>query len=390
MSDKILVINAGSSSIKYKLFDAGAMVVLAAGLVERVGEANGRLTHKTITPAGAEKLVLEQPIASHHDGLAMVAELLADDAAEITAVGHRVVHGGERFNQTVVIDDEVIAAIRALVPLAPLHNPANLEGIEVARQIFSDAVQVAVFDTAFHQTMPAAAYRYAIPAALYDEHRIRAYGFHGTSHRYVSKMAAAQLGKPLAETNLITAHLGNGASITAVENGRSIDTSMGFGPLAGLVMGTRSGDIDPTVLLYLSRQLGLSVDEIDTLLNKKSGLLGISGSADLRDVIARQEAGDEAAALALAMAAYRIKKYIGAYTAVLGRVDALVFTAGIGENSPLLRQLVCDGLEGLGIALDAAKNGANAVEIGNGRLPVLVIPTDEEREIAEETAVLVG
>ena len=390
MNNKILVINAGSSSIKYKLFDAKSMAVLAAGLVERVGEANGRLTHRTITPSGEQKLVLEQPIASHQDGLAMVAELLADDVAEITAVGHRVVHGGEQFNQTVIIDDEVIAAIRALVPLAPLHNPANLEGIEVAQQIFSDAVQVAVFDTAFHQTMPAAAYRYAIPTALYDEHRIRAYGFHGTSHRYVSKQAAARLGKPLAEANLITAHLGNGASITAVENGRSIDTSMGFGPLAGLIMGTRSGDVDPTVLLYLSRQLGLSADEIDTLLNKKSGLLGISGSADVRDVIARQEAGDEAARLALAMVAYRIKKYIGAYTAVLGRVDALVFTAGVGENSPLLREMVCAGLNGLGISLDAAKNGANEVVVGNGRLPVFVIPTDEEREIAEETAVLVG
>lgn len=397
---KILVINSGSSSIKYQLFEMPGAAVVAGGLVERIGEAEGRIHYQA---QGDTAVVQDRPIADHRTGLALVVDLLRDarhgvigSAAEITAVGHRVVHGGERFSQPTVIDEAVMATIRDLIPLAPLHNPANLSGIEVAREIFPQAVQVAVFDTAFHQTMPPRAYRYAIPNALYEQEHIRVYGFHGTSHLYVSKMAAAHLGKAAAETNLISIHLGNGASMTAVAGGQSVDTTMGFSPLPGLIMGTRSGDIDPAVVFYLSERLGMSIPEIDRLLNKQSGLLGLTGVNDVRDIQARSEAGDAAAALALEMYAYRIKKYIGAYTAVLGHLDAIIFTAGVGQNSPAVRQLVCAGLEPLGIVLDEAKNAAGVngsvteVQTDNGRVKILVIPTNEEQEIASQTFALVS
>jgi len=397
---KILVINSGSSSIKYQLFEMPGDTAVAGGLVERIGEPVGRVLYWSQAGARVER---EMPVAGHRQGLAQVVALLLDgrqgvigSAEEIAAVGHRVVHGGEQFSQPALIDAEVMDTIRELIPLAPLHNPANLAGIEIAREMFPEAAQAAVFDTAFHQTMPPRAYRYALPNALYEEQHIRVYGFHGTSHRYVSNMAIAHLGKPAAETNLISLHLGNGASMTAVAGGKSIDTTMGFSPLPGLIMGTRSGDIDPAVIFYLSERLGMSVPEIDRLLNKQSGLLGLTGANDARDIQARSEAGDAAAALALEMYAYRIKKYIGAYTAVLGRVDAIIFTAGVGQNSPAVRQLVCANLEPLGIALDEAKNAAGVtgtvseIQKENGRVKILIIPTNEELEIARQTYALVG
>lgn len=394
---KILVINSGSSSIKYQLFEMDKKAALTTGLVERIGLDGSRIKHKIFRNGDAAEVIKEIPIKNHQQGLERVAELLMDSEvgviespAEIAAVGHRTVHGGERFNSTTIITDEVVAKMRELIPLAPLHNPANLEGIEVARQIFPQATQVAVFDTAFHQTMPAAAYRYAIPNNYYTEHGIRAYGFHGTSHLFVSKAAAEYLGKPVADTNVITAHLGNGCSITAIRGGRSVDTSMGFSPLPGLMMGTRSGDIDPAIIYYLGTKLGMPLADIDKLLNKQSGLLGVSGNSDLRDIEARQANGDAEAQLALDMYTYRIKKYIGAYVAVLGRVDALVFTAGVGENSPYVRQHSCAGLENMGIKLDAAKNRSDSralreISTADSPVKVLVVPTNEELEIANQT-----
>ena len=397
---KILVINSGSSSIKYKLFDTETHRMVCAGLVERIGLEGSRVRHTIYDGEGERTIVRETPVPDHEVGLKRVAGLLTESdiaviehPGEIAAIGHRVVHGGERFSDTVIIDDDVIAAIRRLIPYAPLHNPANLEGILVARQIFPDAVQVAVFDTAFHQTLPPHAYRYAIPNRFYEKHGVRVYGFHGTSHLYVSKRAAEWLGKPLAEVNLITAHLGNGASMAAVQNGRSVDTTMGFTPLPGLMMGTRCGDLDPAVIFYLANRLGLSLEEIDRMLNKQSGLLGVAGASDVRDVIDQMEAGDDNARLALEMYAYRIRKYIGAYMAALGRVDALVFTAGVGENSPLVRKMSCAGLERLGIVLDEAKNDARAegvtpIHAEDSPVSILVIPTNEELEIAQQTRAL--
>ena len=394
---KILVINAGSSSIKYQLFDFPEKRVLTAGLVERIGEASSRVNHTVFAAGETQKINRDMVLKDHRAGLQQVAALLMDadfgviaDAAEIDAVGHRVVHGGEQFAETTVITAEVKSAIERLSPFAPLHNPPNLQGITVAEEVFPAAVQVAVFDTAFHQTMPPHAYRYAIPNEFYDEHRIRVYGFHGTSHLYVSRQAAKMLGKPLAETNLITAHLGNGASMAAVSGGRSIDTSMGFTPLPGLMMGTRSGDLDPAVVYYMGTRLGKSFDEIDHILNKQSGLIGITGVNDLRDIEDRAMAGDAQANLALDMYAYRIRKYIGAYAAALGRVDALVFTAGVGENSDIIRGRACTGLENLGIKLDAAKNegrkkAATAIHADDSRVKIFVIPTNEELEIARQT-----
>ena len=394
---KILVINSGSSSIKYKLFDTETHQMVCSGLVERIGLEGSRVKHEIHRMDAVRAVTRQTPVPDHETGLKLVADLLVEngiavitDPMEIAAVGHRVVHGGERFSKTVIINDEVIDVIRKLIPYAPLHNPANLEGILVARRIFEKAIQVAVFDTAFHQSMPAHAYRYAIPDALYREHGVRVYGFHGTSHLYVSKRAAEWLGKPLTETTLITAHLGNGASMAAVKNGQSVDTTMGFTPLPGLMMGTRSGDLDPAVIFYLANNLGMPLAEIDKLLNKQSGLLGIAGSSDVRDVIAKMMSGDESARLALEMYAYRIKKYIGAYMAALGKVDALVFTAGVGENSPLVRKMSCAGLEHLGVLLDEEKNAARPTDVmpihaAESSINVLVIPTNEELEIALQT-----
>jgi acetate kinase len=399
---KTLVINAGSSSIKYQLFDMENQEVLAAGLVERIGEPSGRIKHRIDPEGRKQEIIRDLAIANHGKGLKLVVELLTDAdfgvitaPTEIEAIGHRVVHGGDKFSETTIITNEVKAAIKELSPLAPLHNPANLTGIEVATEVFPEATQVAVFDTAYHQTMPAEAYRYAIPQEMYDEHRIRSYGFHGTSHLFVSRKAIEYLGKPVEDTKIITLHLGNGASVTAVRGGQSIDSSMGFSPLPGLMMGTRCGDIDPAIVFFLGRNLGMRNDEIDALLNKKSGLMGICGDNDLRDIQLRREAGDPAATLALEMYGYRVKKYIGAYIAALNGVDALVFTAGAGENNSAVRWQSCFGLENLGIQLDEAKNKQGVtgevteIQTTSSPIKVLIIPTNEELEIAQQTLAVI-
>ena len=395
---KILVINTGSSSIKYELFDVDGRQALASGMAERIGEDTSVLTHKRILTTGKSvKKVEEGVIADHHEGLNRIVELLIDrdhgvirDKSEISAVGHRVVHGGEAFHSTTIIDEEVIAAIKKNIPLAPLHNPPNLMGIEVARSIFPDSPQVAVFDTAFHQTIPIRGFLYAIPFELYQKDKIRRYGFHGTSHAYVAERAADYLGKQFDAVDLITIHLGNGASMAAVKKGKCIDTTMGMTPLAGLVMGTRSGDVDPALPFFLADHLGMSLKDIDTLLNKESGLKGMCGANDMREVIEKKNGGDEQAKVALEVYTYRIKKYIGAYFAALGNLDAIVFTAGIGENSPEIREMCCHGLNELGIDIDSVKNRtgkkeAREINTPGSRVKILVIPTNEELRIAQET-----
>ncbi len=395
---KILVINTGSSSIKYELFDMDHRQILASGMAEKIGEDKSILTHTKILASGESVTKIEEGvIADHHQGLNRIVDLLIDkehgviqDKSEISAVGHRVVHGGEDFHATTVIDEKVIAAIKENIPLAPLHNPANLAGIEVATSIFPDAPQVAVFDTAFHQTIPMRAFLYAIPFELYQKDRVRRYGFHGTSHAYVAERAADYLGQPLSELNLITIHLGNGASMAAVEKGKCIDTSMGMTPLAGLVMGTRSGDVDPAIPFFLADYLRMSLKDIDTLLNKDSGLKGMCGANDMREVIEKKNAGDEQAKIALEVYTYRIKKYIGAYFAALENLDGIVFTAGIGENSAEIRELCCRGLNKLGIEIDLERNSKPGKEIREISSPgsevkILVIPTNEELKIAQET-----
>ncbi|MFW5741438.1 MAG: acetate/propionate family kinase, partial [Myxococcota bacterium] len=368
MSIKVLVLNSGSSSIKFELFEMPAEKREARGLLEKIGEDTSKLSY-TI---GDAKKVVEQKVEDHGDGLRLIIDALTDnnngglsDISEIGAVGHRVVHGGEAFSETALIDDAVQKAVEEHIQLAPLHNPPNLLGIKVAREVLPNVPQVAVFDTAFHQTMPKHAYTYAIPYELYDELRIRRYGFHGTSHRYVAARAAKMLGRKLEETSLITAHLGNGASMAAIKNGKSVDTTMGLTPLEGLIMGTRCGDIDPAIIPFLAGAKDMAVSDVDKLLNKKSGLLGISGkSNDMRTVEEAANQGDERAALALEMYCYRIKKYVGAYTAAIGQVHALVFTAGVGENSDTVRERVCSNLGALGYELDAEKNrGARGKEI---------------------------
>ena len=395
---KILVINTGSSSIKYELFDMDNHLAVASGMAEKIGEDTSLIIHKRILPNGesAEKTE-EVLIADHHEGMKRIVDLLVDpelgpiqDKRDISAIGHRVVHGGETFHSTTIIDEEVIAAIRENIPLAPLHNPPNLVGIEVARSVFPDATQVAVFDTAFHQTIPMKAFLYAIPFDMYRKNRVRRYGFHGTSHAYVAQRAANYTGQPLAELNLITIHLGNGASMAAVKLGKCVDTTMGMTPLAGLVMGTRSGDVDPALPFFMANHLGMSLRDIDEVLNKDSGLKGLCGTNDMRDVIEKKDAGDDRARIALDVYAYRIKKYIGAYFAALGSLDVVVFTAGIGENAPYVRELSCSGLNGLGIEIDEERNygtGSGIREISSQKstVKVLVIPTDEELEIAQET-----
>jgi acetate kinase len=399
---EVLVLNSGSSSIKYRLFDAD-LEVLASGLIERIGEATGRATHRLHDGADRRESVEEGPIADHAAGFrSLVAALdAAGLGADLGAIGHRVVHGGSEFVAPTVIDEQVVERIRAQVPLAPLHNPANLTGIEVATELRPDLPQVAVFDTAFHGTLPPRAYRYAVPDEVHREHGVRRYGFHGTSHSFVARRAAGHLGRPLEELDVVTLHLGNGASATAIQGGRSIDTSMGLSPLEGLVMGTRSGDLDPAVVFHLVRQAGMSLDEVDTLLNKRSGLLGLCGDNDLREIERRAQDGDEDAALALDVYSYRIRKYLGAYTAALGGLDLVVFTAGVGENDPIVRERVCGGLELFGIELDHERNrearasdapgGVVPIHADGSRVAVLVVATDEEREIAEETlAALAG
>jgi len=395
---KILDINTGSSSIKYELFDMDNHLAMASGMAEKIGENTSLIFHKRILPNGesAEKMegVL---IADHHEGMKRIVDLLVDpelgpiqDKSDISAIGHRVVHGGETFHSTTIIDEKVIAAIKENIPLAPLHNPPNLVGIEVARSVFPDATQVAVFDTAFHQTIPMTAFLYAIPFDMYRKNRVRRYGFHGTSHAYVTQRAADYMGQPLAELNLITIHLGNGASMAAIKLGKSVDTTMGMTPLAGLVMGTRSGDVDPALPFFMANHLGMSLRDIDEVLNKDSGLKGLCGTNDMRDVIEKKNAGDDRARIALEVYAYRIKKYIGAYFAALGSLDVVVFTAGIGENAPYIRELSCSGLNGLGIEIDEERNygtgsGIREISSQKSKVKVLVIPTDEELEIAQET-----
>ncbi|MBK1650322.1 acetate/propionate family kinase [Rhabdochromatium marinum] len=398
---KVLVLNAGSSSIKFQLFEIAGWSVIASGNLSRIGEADALFTFRWQDANGqAQQLDEQQPLPTHHDALErMVAQLHATgaltDLSELKAVGHRVVHGGEAFHQPTLIDDDVIAAIRQVIPLAPLHNPAHLDGILVARELFPGVSQVAVFDTAFHQTMPRTAYRYAIPDYLYREHQVRRYGFHGTSHAYVGQRAATMLGRSFDRTHLITLHLGNGASATAIRNGSSVDTSMGMTPLEGLVMGTRCGDIDPAVLLYLMQHLEMDHAQIDQLLNRHSGLLGLCGVNDMREIHRRIEQGDTKAELALGIFCQRLKKYIGAYTAVLGEVHALVFTGGIGENDAETRARTCAGLERLGIVLDETANRSHApgerlISHADSPIKVLVIPTNEELEIARQTFEAVG
>ncbi|MGD9098245.1 MAG: acetate kinase [Desulfobacterales bacterium] len=395
---KILVINCGSSSLKYQLIDTATETALASGLIERLGEPRGILTHKNRPGAADEsQTVREEPIPDHEAGLRLAQAVMADpvagvlsNASDIQAVGHRVVHGGEAFQASARIDAEAMAAIEKTIPLAPLHNPANLTGIRVARELFPDAPQVAVFDTAFHQTMPPKAYHYALPYAYYEEMGVRRYGFHGTSHKYVAAEAAKRLKRPIGELNLVTAHLGSGASICAIEKGRSVDTTMGMTPLGGVIMGTRVGNIDPGVVMYIARQKGFSVAEIDRVLQKESGLKGICGSNDMRDIHARAAAGDERARLAEEMFIHRIRQYMGAYFFALGRVDALVFTAGIGEHDPFIREKCCQGLEPYGVVVDQEKNQAGRGEARRVSAPesavkVLVIPTNEELEIARQT-----
>jgi acetate kinase len=393
---KVLVINSGSSSIKYQLFDMSGGVVLASGSVERIGEAEGLHRHRLITDGRAvEESHDTVSISSHREGLERIGGALRESGvvgalSELAAIGHRVVHGGEYFRQPTLIDGEVLERIREMIPLAPLHNPANIMGIEVALQYAADIPQVAVFDTAFHQSIPAHAWHYAIPERLYSEHHVRRYGFHGTSHHYVAKQAARQLDKTLSSLNLITLHLGNGASIAAIRQGRSVDTSMGMTPLEGLIMGTRCGDIDPAIHFYLMRQAGLPHEEVEQLLNKESGLKGVCGANDMREVHRLADANDARARLALDMYCYRIKKYIGAYYAVLGCVDAVVFTGGIGENDAWVRAQACHGLQVLGIDIDSERNsrqcdGAFAIHRDGSAVCVLVVPTDEEYEIALQT-----
>ena len=399
---KILVINSGSSSIKYQVLDMESESVLASGLVERIGEPVGNLVTTFHPDTDQEnKVTREQRIEDHKHGMLAAISLLTDsevgvieNASEIGAVGHRVVHGGEDFHEPTIITPEVLAAITANIPLAPLHNPANLDGIMVAMDIFADVPQVAVFDTAFHQTMPERAYMYALPYEYYTEDRVRRYGFHGTSHKFVAAETAKLLGKPLAECNLITVHLGNGCSMTAIENGKSIDTSLGMTPLEGLVMGTRSGDVDPAIHAFLHRNKGMSLDEIDTVLNKESGLKGLCGMNDMRDIHAAIAEGNNQAKIALDVQTYRNKKYIGAYLAVLGRVDAIVFTAGIGENDPSARELSLKGMDSFGIKLDLKANDQRVktptcISSKESSIPVFVIPTNEELAIARETLLIV-
>jgi acetate kinase len=367
---EIFVVNSGSSSIKYQLVNVETGAAVVNGLIERIGEPGS----KAKTHAAGMKIALDA-LGTGHD---------------ITAVGHRVVHGGSLFTKATVIDDEVEKQIEALSVLAPLHNPANLTGIRAARKALPDVPQVAVFDTAFHQTLTPEAYTYAIDSKLASAHAIRRYGFHGTSFRYVSRRAAQFLGRDLAETKLIILHLGNGASACAIDGGVSIDTSMGMTPLEGLVMGTRSGDLDPAILSYLHREAGLDFDELDKLLNNQSGLLGLTGSGDMRDVQSKATAGDTQAEAALAVYRHRIRHYVGAYLAQLGRLDALVFTAGVGENSVALREQALVGLEGLGISVDPARNAAKAsdaryISPDGSPVAVLVIPTNEELEIARQS-----
>ena len=396
---KVLVINAGSSSLKYQLMDTDTRTVLAKGLCERIG-IDGRLTHKV--PAKDLKLEFEIAMPTHAEAIQSVLDALTSaehgvirSMSEIDAVGHRVVHGGEKFAASARIDADVMAALEECIPLAPLHNPANITGIKACQAVMPSTPMVAVFDTAFHQTMPARSYIYALPYEYYEKDKVRRYGFHGTSHRYVSARAAALLGKPIEELKIITCHLGNGSSVSAIDGGRSVDTSMGFPPLAGVPMGTRSGDLDAGILEYLMNKYGMDIKEMLNVLNKKSGVLGISGvSSDFRDLEEAAKAGNDRAQLALDSFQYSVKKLVGAYAAAMGGVDAIVFTAGVGENDAVTRMAIASGLEFMGVKMDAEANNTRGheavVSAADSKVKVLLIPTDEELMIAMDTAEIVG
>lgn len=395
----ILVINCGSSSLKYQLIDMDGELVLAKGLVERIGIEGSRIKHET---TGKDKVTIEEPMEDHKRALELVLNAIVDPSFgaiksmdEIQAVGHRVVHGGEHFSASVIIDEDVMKAIEDCVELAPLHNPPNIMGINACRELMPKTPMVAVFDTAFHQTIPAENYMYAIPYELYEKYKIRRYGFHGTSHKYVANRAAEMLGKDIKDLNIVTCHLGNGSSVTAVKGGKSIDTSMGFTPLEGLAMGTRSGDIDPAIITFIMDKENLSFGEVNDMLNKQSGVLGLSGiSSDFRDLEIEAEKGNKRAKLALDVFNNRVTKYVAAYAAQMCRVDVLVFTAGIGENSSFIREEICNGLECLNIIIDKDLNKTRGVEAAISRgfasAQILVIPTNEELMIARDTLELVN
>lgn len=390
---KVLVINCGSSSLKYQVIDSETEKVLAKGLCERIG-IDGRLVYQ---PAGSEKIITESAMPTHKEAVRMVLDALVDkengvlsSLSEIGAVGHRIVHGGEKFTESALITDEMLRKVEECNELAPLHNPANIIGINACRELMPGVPMVGVFDTAFHQTMPAKAYMYAVPYECYQKYGVRRYGFHGTSHSFVSKRAAEVAGIELTNSKIIVCHLGNGASVSAVLNGKSVDTSMGLSPLEGLVMGTRSGDIDPTAVQYIAKKEGLDFDGVMTLLNKKSGVLGISGvSSDFRDLLAAQDKGDKRAKLAVDMFVYRVAKYIGAYAAAMNGVDLIAFTAGVGENNGFVRQEICRYLGFIGVEIDSKANEVageeRKISTDNSMVKVYVIPTNEELAIARET-----
>jgi len=396
---KVLVLNCGSSSLKYQLFDMETEQPMAKGLVERIGIEGARIKH---TKIGSDSVTINTDIPNHKVAIKLVLEELVDAKVgvikslnELSAVGHRVVHGGEKFAGSVLVDKEVISALEECVPLAPLHNPANLMGIEAMTEALPDVPQVGVFDTAFHQTMPDYAFMYGIPYHYYETYKIRRYGFHGTSHYYVSNRAASILGKPLEELKIVTCHLGNGSSITAVDGGKSVDTSMGFTPVPGVIMGTRCGDLDPMLLTFLADEDGVSPKTMSHILNKESGILGISGvSSDLRDVEEAAEDGNKRAELAENMLYYGVRKYIGAYAAAMGGIDAIVFTAGIGENSIPARAKICAGLEFLGAKIDPEKNDVRGEETiistDDSNVKIMVVPTNEELVIARDTKKIIS
>lgn len=394
----ILVINCGSSSLKYQLIDMDNEGVLAKGLVERIGIEGARVKHET---TGIEEVIIEEPMSDHKKALELVLNALIDpnygavkSMDEIGAVGHRVVHGGEQFSSSVIIDDKVMGALNDCIELAPLHNPPNIMGIEACQELMEDTPMVGVFDTAFHQTIPAENYIYPLPYELYEKYGVRKYGFHGTSHKYVAERTAAILDKDIEDLNIITCHLGNGASVCAVKGGKSVETSMGFTPLEGLAMGTRSGDIDPAIITFIMEKENLTFKEVNNLINQESGVLGISGvSSDFRDIEKAMAEGNERAKLAIDVFSNRVKKYIGAYAAIMCRVDALVFTAGVGENSIEIREQICDGLDCINIKLDKELNKVRGKEAIVSKdltsAAVLVVPTNEELMIAKETFELV-
>lgn len=396
---KILVINCGSSSLKYQLIDMENESVLAKGLVERIGIEGSILTQK----ANGDKYIIEQPMNDHKDAIKLVLGALVDkehgvisNMSEISAVGHRVVHAGEKYSNSALINDEVMKALEDCVKLAPLHNPPNIIGIEACKSLMPETPMVAVFDTAFHQTIPEYAYIYPLPYELYTEYGVRKYGFHGTSHKYVSHVAAEMLGKDIKDLKIITCHLGNGASLAAIKNGVCVETSMGFTPLEGIAMGTRSGSIDPAIISFLMKELNITIDEVDSILNKKSGVYGISGvSSDFRDIEKAAAEGNNRAQLALDVFHYKVRKYIGSYAAAMGGVDCVVFTAGLGENSADTRELACKGLEFLGIEIDKAVNNstrgeAKVISTSASKVTVLTIPTDEELMIARDTKEIIA